>query len=394
MVNTVNRVIIAVLDSVGVGELPDAADYGDSGANTLGNVARAVGGLNLPNLKRLGIGNIIPIVGVPPVENPEASYGKMAEVSIGKDTTAGHWELSGVVIREPFPLYPNGFPDEIIDRFSEAIGRGILGNCVASGTDVINQLGVEHYNSGKPIVYTSADSVFQIAAHEGIVPIDQLYEWCRIARSLLTGEHGMARVIARPFTGVPGEFTRTERRKDFSLPPIGRTILDSITAKGGEVTAIGKIEDIFAGRGITEALHPAGNSGVIEATISAVQSDKGSLIFSNLVDFDMLYGHRNDAEGYAQALEAFDAELPKLLTSLRSDDMLILTADHGCDPTTTGTDHTREYVPLLVVGNAIKRGVNLGVRGSFCDVAQTVAEALDIERPECGVSFFDEVVSS
>jgi phosphopentomutase len=388
----INRVIIIVLDSVGVGELPDAADYGDAGSNTIAHIASTVGGLSLPNFGLLGLGNITSIDGVPPAINPVGCYGKMAELSVGKDSTTGHWEIGGIITKSPFPLYPDGFPEEVIEPFTKAIGRGILGNYPASGTEIIKDLGEEHLKTGKPIVYTSADSVFQIAAHEDIVSIEQLYEWCRIAREILTGKHAVARVIARPFTGNPGSFYRTTRRRDFSLMPPSKTILDLVYESGGEVIAIGKIEDIFAGRSITEALHGADNNEVAEKTIDVVQSGRGRLVFSNLVDFDMKYGHRNNPNGYAEALIAFDNQLPRLLNALSDGDMLIITADHGCDPTTASTDHSREYVPLLVYGPGIKHGVDLGVRRCFCDVAATVTDELELPKTICGDSFLQSVV--
>jgi phosphopentomutase len=315
----------------------------------------------------------------------------MAELSKGKDTTTGHWELSGIITSTPFPLYPHGFPPEIIRPFEESIGRDILGNSVASGTEIIERLGAEHLRTGKPIVYTSADSVFQIAAHENVVPIGELYRWCEIARGILTGPHAVARVIARPFVGEHGDFTRTPRRKDFSLSPPEETLLDIVKDSCKEVIAIGKIEDIFAGRGVTTSVHPTDNAAVTVETIRAAESGRGALIFSNLVDFDMRYGHRNDPQGYANALQEFDADLPRLLNALKPTDMLIITADHGCDPTTPSTDHTREYVPLLVTGPGLKSGVDLGVRQTFADVAATVAEWLDLRMPKVGQSFLPDV---
>jgi phosphopentomutase len=386
------RVIIIVLDSLGVGELPDAAQYGDTGSNTLGHVAEAVGGLKLPNLGGLGLGNIIPILGVPRVANPTGCYGKMAERSVGKDSTTGHWELSGIVTTAPFPLYPHGFPPEVIDAFEKAIGRGVLGNYAASGTVIIDQLGEEHLRTGKPIVYTSADSVFQIAAHEEVVPLDELYRWCGVARDTLQGPHAVARVIARPFLGKPGSFYRTPGRRDFSLPPPEKTVLDRVFESGGEVIAIGKIQDLFADRGITEAFHGADNAEVTQLTLHAIELLRGKLVFSNLVDFDMKYGHRNDPQGYAAALEAFDNELPSLLAAMGENDLLIITADHGCDPTTESTDHSREYVPVLAFGHSLKRGIDLGTRAGFCDVAGTVCEALGIESPSCAKSFLGDIL--
>lgn len=383
------KFILLVLDSVGVGELPDAHLYGDEGSNTLANTAAKVGGLNLPNLASFGLGNIIPITGVPARDDTLGAWGKMAEVSQGKDTTTGHWELAGLQLTEAFPTYPNGFPAEIITEFSQAIGRSILGNVVASGTEIIERLGEEHLKAGKPIVYTSADSVFQIAAHEQIVPVSQLYEWCIKARDILVGEHGVGRVIARPFLGQPGNFSRTANRKDFSLEPTGTTILDHLTKHNIPVAAIGKIKDVFAGRGITYHLDSKTNHETVEQTIAAMKRLDHGLVFANLVDFDMLWGHRNDYQAYAQGLEEFDQLLPTIISGLDKHDILCITADHGCDPTTPSTDHSREYVPLLVIGDQIK-GTNLGVRGSFTDVAQTIAEYFELETIFPGTSFLNE----
>lgn len=381
------RVIMIVLDSVGVGELPDAALYGDEGSNTLGNTAKAVGGLNLPNLGRLGLGNIIPIEGVPSTDTPAGAWGKMAEQSAGKDTTTGHWEIAGLILDKPFPTYPNGFPPEVIDEFEKAIGRKTLGNYPASGTVIIEELGEEHIKTGYPIVYTSADSVCQIAAHEEVVPLELLYEWCQVARQQLQGEHGVGRVIARPFVGEPGSFSRTSARRDFSLEPPTPTILDVLVENGIPVYSVGKIKDIFAGRGITEGVKTNNNQEVVDGVLRYMQSkDESCLIFANLVDFDMLWGHRNDAEGYARGLEEFDKRLPDILNALRPDDILIILADHGCDPTTASTDHSREYVPLLVTGNKVKPE-NLGVRETFADTAQTIAEFFGVEFVSSGRSF-------
>lgn len=370
----IKRLALFVLDSVGVGELPDAKMYGDQGSNTLGNMARAVGGLNLPNLGRLGLGNIIDVAGVPPLERPEASYGRMAEQAAGKDTTTGHWEMAGLILEQPFPVYPNAFPPEVIAAYEKLIGRPVLGNKVASGTAIIEELGARHMQTGYPIVYTSADSVFQVAAHEDVIPVEELYALCRTARKMLTGEHAVGRVIARPFEGKPGDFRRTARRHDFSLKPTGNTVLDLLKEKQINVTAVGKVEDIFDGEGITSAVHTRGNTDGLDQALKLLRSTTEGLIFTNLVDFDMLYGHRNNPRGYADALEELDRRLPELLESLREDDVLLITADHGCDPTTPGTDHTREYVPLLVYGRPVRGGVNLGVRETFADVAATIAE--------------------
>jgi phosphopentomutase len=385
------RVILIILDSCGIGELPDAKLYGDEGSNTIVNTARAVGGLRLPNLQRLGLGNIDAILGVGSNPITEANFGKMAEISPGKDSTTGHWEIMGLLLQKPFPVYPHGFPPEIIKQFEKTIGRKILGNKPASGTEIIKELGEEHIRSGKPIVYTSADSVFQIAAHEEIISIDELYEMCAIARKILQGEHGVARVIARPFVGKPGFFKRTERRKDFSLPPTGETILDILKRSGIPVIGIGKIEDLFAGRGLSESIHTKNNSDGMDKLVEAMKTFKTGLIFINLVDFDMLWGHRNDHSGFATGLEEFDKRLSEVLNLLASEDVLIITADHGCDPTTPSTDHSREYVPLLVHGSSIKSNMNLGIRESFSDVGATIAEIFGIEGTGRGKSFLKEI---
>jgi phosphopentomutase len=386
----IKRVALFVLDSVGVGELPDAGDYGDSGSNTLGNISRAVGGLHMPNLGRLGLGNIIPIEGVPPAKNPAASYGRMAEKSAGKDTTTGHWEMTGLILKKPFPVYPNGFPPELIKAYEENIGRRVLGNKTASGTVIIEELGAQHMETGYPIVYTSADSVFQVAAHEGIIPLEELYRICAIAREMLVGEHAVGRVIARPFEGKPGSFRRTVNRHDFSLKPVGRTLLDSLTEQGVPVIGVGKITDIFAGQGVTNTVTAKGNTTGMEQALQLMKSDITGLVFTNLVDFDMLYGHRNNPRGYADALEELDRWLPALLDSLKDDDVLIITADHGCDPTTQSTDHSREYVPLLVYGKHVRGGADLGIRESFSDIAATVAEIFGLQF-EVGQSFWSYV---
>jgi len=383
----IQKVILIVLDSVGVGELPDAAKYGDEGSNTLGNVAKAVGGLSLPNMQKMGIGNIIDIEGVPAVKEPTAAYGKAAEKSAGKDTTTGHWELAGVILDRPFPVYPDGFPPELIEEFEKRIGRKVLGNKVASGTEIIKELGDEHVKTGRPIVYTSADSVFQIAAHEEVIPVEELYEICKIAREILRGEHGVARVIARPFVGKSGEYLRTYNRADFSLKPPHDTLLDKVVRAGMEVIGVGKIWDIFAGQGITKAMHTEGNMDGVDKTLEAIDMIQKGLVFSNLVDYDMLYGHRNDPVGYAKALEEFDGRLPEILEKLGDNDVLIITADHGCDPTTVSTDHSREYVPVLVYGDRIKAGVKLGTLSSFSDIGQTVTDVLGCLSLKNGRSF-------
>ena len=384
------RVIIIVLDGCGVGEMPDAAEYGDVGSNTLANTARAVGGLDLPNLQRMGLGNLTSIEGVPPRSDCTASYGMMCELSKGKDTTTGHWEMAGIITERPFPTYPHGFPAEVIGEFEQAIGRGTLGNYPASGTEIIKELGEEHVQTGKPIVYTSADSVFQIAAHEDVIPVEQLYDMCLKARNILTGEHNVGRVIARPFVGTPGSFNRTDRRRDFSVEPPYPMILDRLHEAGIQVIGIGKICDIFTGRGLTECVHITGNPDGINKTIKAIRTDKKGFIFTNLVDFDMLYGHRNDPQGFAFGLREFDDRLPEIQDAMNPDDLLLITADHGVDPTTPGTDHSREKVPLLVWGKN-SRCVNMGERETFADIAATLSEFYALTPWPMGKSFLDEI---
>lgn len=386
MANQVKRVTLIVLDSVGCGDAPDAAAYGDVGANTLSNISRVVGGLNLPNMGKLGLGNLTEIRGVPPTE-AAGVYGRLTETSAGKDTTTGHWELAGVILNQPFPTYPNGFPAELMAAYETRIGRKTLGNYPASGTEIIKDLGEEHVQTGQPIVYTSADSVFQVAAHEEIIPLEELYHLCQVARELLTGEHAVGRVIARPFIGQPGGFARTEHRKDFSLEPLTETILDTVKAAGQEVMGVGKIEDIFAYRGLTMSNHTGNNMAGVDATLEFLNLDKRGLIFTNLVDFDALYGHRNDPQGYADALVAFDGRVPEILYNLHDDDVLMITADHGNDPTDASTDHSRERVPILVCGKPIKPNYNLGTRPSFADVAATIADLLDVPWMGPGNSF-------
>jgi len=389
----ISRVILIVLDSCGIGELPDADKYGDIGSNTLANTAKAVGGLKLPNLELLGLGKIDQIEGLSNSIQAKGCYGKMAELSLGKDSTAGHWEMMGLPLKKPFPVYPGGFPQEIIEAFEQAIGIKILGNYPASGTEIIAQLGEEHLKTGFPIVYTSADSVFQIAVHKDIVPLEELYRMCQKARKLLQGEHAVARVIARPFTGKPGAFVRTAERRDFSVQPLGETVLDQLRARGHEVIGIGKIEDLFGGRGISRAFHTVNNKDGVEKALEVMKSLKSGLIFTALVDFDILWGHRNDAYGFAKGLEEFDTMLPEILDLLNNNDLLILTADHGCDPTTPSTDHSREYVPLLVYGKSLKVDGNLGIRQTFADIGQTVAEIFGLKGTGIGNSFLKEVSS-
>ncbi len=388
----INRVILIVLDSVGVGELPDAAEYGDAGSNTLGNIAASLPGFTLPNLKEMGLGMIPGTHEIGRVDNPKACYGRMIEKSKGKDTTTGHWEISGLILEKAFPTYPEGFPKELIEEFEALIGTRILANKPASGTAIIEELGDEHVRTGYPIVYTSADSVFQIAAHEEVVNIERLYEMCRKARALLKGQHAVGRVIARPFIGTSGNYMRTDGRRDFSLEPIGRTMLDAINENGLKVAAVGKIEDIFVGKGITRAVHTHDNEDGVNQTINYMKESFRGLIFTNLVDFDMVYGHRNDVQGYAKVLKEFDGRLPEIIEALKDDDMLIITADHGCDPTTPSTDHSREYVPLLVYGKKIKVGIDLGTRKSFADISSTVLELLGLEKLANGESFYDKIL--
>ncbi len=387
-----NRVIIIVLDSVGVGELPDAYKYGDEGSNTLANTAKAVRGLNLPNFQRLGLGNIIDVEGVEPSRTPLASFGKMAEKSAGKDTTTGHWELMGLCLPNPFPVYPNGFPEEVIDEFEKRISRKILWNKPASGTEIIKKLGEEHIKTRCPIVYTSADSVFQIAAHKEVIPLGELYKMCVSARDILRGKYNVCRVIARPFSGEPGSFVRTTERRDYSVKPHGKTVLDYAIDANFKVYAVGKIGEIFVSQGITEAVHIDNNMDGVDKTLAYMDKKDKGIIFTNLVDFDMLWGHQNNPEGYAKGLEDVDKRVPELIKRLKSDDVFIFTADHGCDPTTPSTDHSREYVPLLVYGEKIKPGVNLGARKSFSDLGKTVAELMGFEAPVEGESFAEIIV--
>lgn len=384
------RALLIVLDSVGVGALPDAYKYGDEGSNTLKHIAENTD-LNLPNLASLGLGHI-ENTGIEKAKNVIGSYGRMAENSPGKDTTTGHWEIAGLALKSPFPTFPNGFPASFMEEFEKAIGTKTFGNKVASGTKILDELGEEHIKTGYPIVYTSADSVFQIAANEEIIPLEKLYEMCNIARNMLKEDMAVARVIARPFVGKKsGGFTRTGARRDFSLTPTGDTMLDVLKANGFDVLAVGKIDDIFSKKGITDSNHAAGNKVCIEATKEYLIRDFNGLCFVNLVDFDMLYGHRRDVEGYARALEYFDNELPKLLDLLNDGDLLIITADHGCDPTHKGTDHTREYVPLLCIIKGKNHSNNLGTRSTFADVAATICEYFGLDERFKAVSFLKEM---
>ncbi|WP_103072096.1 phosphopentomutase [Aquimarina sediminis] len=382
------KVVILVLDSVGIGELPDAHLYNDTGSNTLGNIVKALPDLKLPNISRLGMGNIDKNIGLRPDSDPLGAYGKAIEMSKGKDTTTGHWEISGIVLDKPFPTFPKGFSKELIEIIERKIGVSIIGNVVGSGTKIIENYGEEHLQTGKPIVYTSADSVFQIAMHEDVIPIARQYEICEDIRSLLKDPYEVGRVIARPFVGTKDNFTRTANRKDFSIKPIYNTILDNVKNEGKEVVAIGKINDIFSGSGITQWKKTTDNNHGIQETITYIKQDFDGLIFTNLIDFDMHYGHRRDVEGYGKCLMEFDRQLPMLMKELKSEDVLIITADHGNDPTASGTDHTREHIPILVYGKSIKKGVNIGTRASFADIGATITDMLDISRPIHGTSFW------
>jgi len=385
------RAAIIVLDGVGIGEAPDAARYGDAGSNTLGNLALAVGGLQLPNMQRAGLGCIAPLTGVAAVARPTAAHGLMVPASAGKDSTAGHWEIAGVHLAKPFPTFPNGFPTDVLAEFTRRTGRSVLGNTAASGTEIIAQYGEAHQRTGAWIVYTSADSVFQIASHEEVVPLDELYRACQIARDLLVAPHDVSRVIARPFVGWPGQYMRTAHRRDFSIQPPDETLLDALAAAGIARAGVGKVDDLFAGRAIT-ARHGADNAEGLTHILAWLRAASDGLLFANLVDFDQLFGHRNDAPGFHHALRQFDAALPDLVSALREDDLLFLTADHGNDPTTPSTDHARECVPLLVFGPRV-RAVSVGRRGTFSDLGATVAEWLGVAFRGRGQSFLAAVIS-
>ena len=385
------RAAILVLDGLGIGPAPDTDAYGDAGSNTLGNVARAVGGLTLPNLEAVGLGCCAPLQGVRPVERPTAAYGTAEPVSAGKDSTTGHWELCGLVLSQPFPTYPQGFPAVVIDEFARRTGRGVLGNIPASGTRVLDQFGEEHRRTGKWIVYTSADSVFQVAAHEGTVPLAELYAACATAREMLQGEHGVSRVIARPFVGEPGAWLRTPERKDFSLPPPGATLLDRLLEHHVPRVGVGKVDDLFAGRAIS-SIHTATNGEAYSLIEGALQSMRRGFLLANVIEFDQTWGHRNDVPGFHAGLIALDRALPRLLASVREEDLVIFTADHGNDPTTPSTDHSREIVPVLVTGPRV-RPVALGRRRTFADVGQTVADFLGVPPLAAGASFLSEVWS-
>lgn len=387
-----NRVIWVVIDSVGIGQLPDSKKFGDEGVNTLGNIVKSFTDIKIPNLKKLGIGNINEVDFMESEKNPIAAFGKCSEVSQGKDTTTGHWEMTGVLVETPFKTFENGFPKDIIDEFEKRTGRKVVGNKPSSGTTILDEYGEHQMETGDVIVYTSADSVFQIAAHEEIIPLDELYKMCKIAREIMMGDNAVARIIARPYIGKKkGEFSRTSNRRDYSLNPFEPTVLDNIKQSGLDVIGVGKIEDIFNGQGITEAIHTKDNMDGVDETINYIKKDNNGLIFTNLVDFDSKYGHRRDTKGYKEALEEFDARIPEIIEAMKDNDVLIINADHGNDPTYKGTDHTREYIPLLVYGKNIKQGVNLGIRNSFADIGATVTDILNVEMPKNGISFKDEM---
>jgi phosphopentomutase len=391
-VNRPQKVAVIVCDSLGVGAAPDAADYGDLGSDTVGHTAAALGGLSLPTLGAWGLGRLTEVAGVPPVDPGAALVARMAERSAGKDTTTGHWEMMGVVLDKPFPTYPDGFPAEVIDAFAAAIGRQVLGNRPASGTEIIKELGAEHLATGNPIVYTSADSVFQIATHKRVVPLEQLYAWCETARELLTGVHAVGRVIARPFDGEPGSFARTKERRDYALPPPGRTVLEAVQKGGVRTLGVGKIEDIFSRQGLDGSDHTGDNATSLDATVRFLREASGpTLVFTNLVDFDMVYGHRRDVEGYGRCLEELDRRLPEVVGELGGSDWLFLTADHGCDPTAPGTDHTREHTPMVAFSPGGTAGVRLPDRDTFADLGATVADLFGIERSGSGRSFAAEL---
>lgn len=387
------RVILIVLDSLGVGEMPDADKYGDKGSHTLDHVYERCNGLNIPRLKKLGFGNIEGVKALGKEKDLIGAFGRSAEKSIGKDTVTGHWEIGGVILEKPLNTYPEGFSEEIINEFKEKTGvKGILGNNVASGTEIIKELGEEHVKTGYPIIYTSADSVFQIAAHEEVISLEKLYEMCRIAREMLVGEKVVGRVIARPFIGDVGNYTRTSNRRDYALDPFGKTMLEYIKESGKAVAAVGKIEDIYNQKGVTDAVHIKNNMDGVDKTLEYMDKINDGLIFTNLVDFDMLYGHRNDCKGYGKAIEEFDNRLDEIYTKLRDEDILILTADHGCDPTTESTDHSREYIPILVYGKKVKGGAEIGTRDSFTDIGKSVLDYLEVKNSLNGTTFMDKIL--
>jgi len=388
----INRVVLIVIDSVGMGEMPDSEKFGDVGVNTLKRISTYGEKIKIPNLISMGIGNIESVDYLEKEENFTGAVGRIAEASLGKDTTTGHWEIAGLKIDTPFKTYPKGFPEKVIKEFEKQIGKEILCNKPASGTEIIKELGEEHMKTGKPIVYTSADSVFQIAAHEDVIPLENLYEMCRIARNILMGEDQVARVIARPFIGEVGKFERTPNRRDYSLKPFSDTVLNYLSESGKDVIAVGKIVDIFNGSGVTEDVHTVSNMDGMDKTIGYIKENSSGLIFTNLVDFDAKFGHRRNIEGYKNALEEFDSRLPEVFENLKEDDLLMITADHGNDPGYIGTDHTREYVPLIVYGKNIKSGVNLGTLNTFSDIAATISDIFKIQKTENGKSFLEKLI--
>lgn len=388
MRNEIKRAIVIVLDGIGVGEAPDASAYGDEGSNSVGNTAQKIGGLAVPNMQKLGFGNIIPIEGVPETQDVRGAWGKLQPKSAGKDSVTGHWELMGIYLEHPFPTYPNGFPDDIVQKIEEATGVTFIGNVVASGTIIVQEMGAEHVRTGNPILYTSADSVFQIAAHEEVIPLERLYEICEIARGILVGEHGVGRVIARPFIGNEADgFTRTKNRHDYSITTPSASIIDSLAENGKTVASVGKIYDLFGGQNISAQYPAKTNLDSLQQLEKALDEVDEGLIFVNLVEFDQNFGHRNNYEGYANAIREFDAYLPKIMAHLNDDDLVFISADHGVDPTTDSTDHSREYVPLLVFGGGMDKAVNLGTRATLADVGATIAEIFDVETPQIGSSF-------
>ena len=387
------RIIWIVIDSVGIGQLPDSEKFGDQGVNTLGNIVREHSDIKIPNLIDLGIGNIDEVDFIKDIPSPTAAFGKCSEVSQGKDTTTGHWEMTGVLVNTPFKTFENGFPEDVIKEFEQKTGRKVVANKPASGTAILDEYGEHQMKTGDVIVYTSADSVFQIAAHEDVIPLNELYKMCEIAREILMGDNAVARVIARPYVGeCAGKFERTSNRRDYSLNPFENTVLDNIKEKGLDVIGIGKIEDIFNGQGITEAIHTKDNMDGVDETIKYIKSENKGLIFTNLVDFDSKFGHRRNSKGYKEALEEFDARIPEIIEAMKEEDILIINADHGNDPTYKGTDHTREYVPLLVYGKSVKPNTNLGIRNSFADIGQTVADILEVKETNYGQSFKDDII--
>lgn len=387
-----SRVIWMIIDSVGIGALPDSEKFGDVNVNTLGNIVKNYKDIKLPNMLKLGLGNIDGIDSLEGVKSPIGAFGRASEVSKGKDTTTGHWEMTGVLVETPFKTYENGFPKEIIDEFERKTNRKVIGNKPASGTAILDELGEQQMKTGEVIVYTSADSVFQIAAHEEIIPLDELYKMCEIAREIMMGDNAVARIIARPFVGQPGAFERTSNRRDYSLSPFEDTVLDNIKNSNLDVIGVGKIEDIFNKQGITEAIHTKDNMDGVDQTINYMKKENNGLIFTNLVDFDSKYGHRRDVKGYKEALEEFDARIPEILENMEDDDILIINSDHGNDPTYKGTDHTREYIPMLICGKNVKSGLNLGTRSSFADIGATVADLLNVKMPKHGHSFKNDII--